>query len=187
MPPTALATVSLHSTPAGAGAFHVKLVDTSHTHRNADVAKRCAAITGVYLTELAAGSHTVTNTVITDHYGVNQTQLWTQRSGIDEGFGGYLEWDTGGHVAWISNSGIYDSACLHDAAVDARRLQTYRPTPDRVAAFNYIVSPVTFEFDITLAAKPKAVRLTIGFVGGNGGNPASHSPAFPDETLIIHV
>jgi hypothetical protein len=140
-------------------------------------------------------SHGVSNLRITDRYGIDETLLWSiVLGGTEIGFEGYTELDTGGscgpgfpNALWGAFSGVYDERCLADPLCDARRLQTYRPNalPKQLLAFNYLLGPVTFAFDIALTAAPTAVRLSVGHVGGNGGNPSQRSATLPDETFVI--
>jgi hypothetical protein len=140
----------------------------------------------VYLTQLTGSSHTVSNVVVTDRYGVDETGLWRRMGGgPEEGFEGYTEYDPGGGALWSARTGVYDERCLADPACDKMRLQTYLSSPHQITVFNYLIGPVTFSFDITLSAPPKAVRLVMGHVGGNGGNPAQRSAALPDEEFVI--
>jgi hypothetical protein len=187
MPSPNLATATLKHTAIRPGWHHITLTVRSHTHQNPDPTKRCAAITEVYVTELAAGEHAVANITIKDAYGVDHLDLWSQVSGDEEGFTGYTECDSGGAVEWTSTSAIYDTACLHDPDVDAMRLQNFRSGDSSVAAFNYMSGPVTFEFDLEVAAPPKAVRLVFGLMGGNGGDATSRKAAQPDESVVIHT
>ncbi|HTE44770.1 MAG TPA: hypothetical protein VK636_05955 [Gemmatimonadaceae bacterium] len=184
MPPKPLATAHLHHTHDG-DIYHVTLEVQSRSFDHPDPSHRSAAITKVALTELAPGQHTVSNVKITDHFGV-ENLLWKQQSGVTEGFSGITEFDSGHGVAWLSTTGIYDPRCQEHAAVDAVRLQTYRAQGTILAAFNYLHGPVTFAFDIQLASPPKAVEITLGLVGGNGGNPAQRSATLPDEVFVIH-
>ena len=50
---------------------------------------------------------------------------------------------------------------------------------------NYLFGPVTFTFDINLSAAPTAVKLKMGLVGGNGGNPAQLYATLPSEEFVI--
>ncbi|MGH7516454.1 MAG: hypothetical protein ACREOC_03145 [Gemmatimonadales bacterium] len=65
------------------------------------------------------------------------------------------------------------------------RLQTVRGTPEQLTAYNYLLGPLTFAFDIVLTAPPAALRLKLGHIGGNGGNPAQRSGTMPDEEFVI--
>jgi hypothetical protein len=114
--------------------------------------------------------------------------------GTEIGFEGYTELDTVTpcgpgfpSVLWGAFSGVYDERCLADPLCDARRLQNYRASasPKQLGAFNYLLGPVTFAFDIALTAAPTAVRVRVGHVGGNGGNPSQRSATLPDETFVI--
>jgi hypothetical protein len=153
-------------------------------------------VNGVYLTQLPAppgpqggGVH------ITDKYGVDETLLWRpMSSGTEMGFEGFTDLDTGTpcaasypNVLFTSYTGVYDDRCREDPACDARRLQTYmsNPTGVQLSAFNYLTGPVTFAFNADLSAPPTAVRLRMGHIGGNGGNPAQRWALLPDETFII--
>jgi hypothetical protein len=182
-----LATATVKHTVLRPGWFHVTLSVRSHSHQNPDPTKRCAAITEVYLTQLAPGEHSVANITIKDAYGVDHLDLWSQVSGDEEGFTGYTECDADGVAEWTSTSAIYDTACLHDDDVDAMRLQNYRSGDSTIAAFNYLSGPVTFEFDLEVAAAPTAVRLVFGLMGGNGGDATKRSASLPDESIVIPV
>ncbi len=179
---------------AGAGPYHVTLQIWSHSFDHPNPSRRSALVTGVFLTQLAPGpGYALSNVGITDRYGVDQSGLWTRTSGAnEEGFEGYAEYDTGGacgpnlpNVFWSAFSGIYDERCLADAGTDARRLQTYRSAAEQVSVFNYVVGPLTFAFDIVVASPPAAVRVRLGLIGGNGGNPAQRSATLPDEEFVI--
>ena len=154
----------------------------------------------VYLTELPqSSSYAVTNVRITDRYGIDETLLWMpSKGGTGVGFDGYVELDTGQpcrpgfpNVLWGAFTGIYDDRCVADPACDARRLQTFVAPPGtppgriQLAAYNYLIGPLTFSFDITLSIAPAAVRLRMGQVGGNGGNPAQRNATLPNEEFII--
>jgi hypothetical protein len=175
--------------------YHVTLQVWSHSFDHPDPVRRSALVTGVFLTQLPPSTaYGVSNVAITDRYGVDQSGMWTRGGGSvnEEGFVGYTEFDTGGacgrslpSVFWGVFSGIYDERCLDDPGVDAFRLQTYRPSTPQVSVFNYIVGPLTFAFDIVLTSPPSAVRLRLGLIGGNGGNPAQRSPTLPDEQFVI--
>jgi hypothetical protein len=168
------------------GPFHVTLRVWSHSYDSPDPARRNALIKEVHLTHLPGASHPISNARITDRYGIDETGLWTYNSGAsEEGFTDYAEWGASTGSQWGSFTGVYDERCVADPACDARRLQTYRLSPHKIVVFNYLIGPVTFSFDITLPAPPKAVRLVMGHIGGNGGNPAQRSPALPDETFVI--
>jgi hypothetical protein len=174
--------------------YRVTLQVWSHSFDHPDPVRRSALVTGVFLTQLPPGTgYVVSNVAITDRYGVDQSGMWTRSSGAnEEGFAGYTEYDTAGvcghglpSVFWAAFSGIYDERCLDDPSVDAFRLQTYRLSAPAVSVFNYIVGPLTFTFDIVLPSPPSAVRLRLGLIGGNGGNPAQRSPTLPDEQFVI--
>ena len=193
----ALATARLRYVQRAAGApFHVTIQVWSHSYDHPDPARRSALVTGVYLVDLIGPNtgYPVSNVSITDRYGVDQTLLWTRTSGANqEGFEGYAEYDTGGvcghglpSVFWGSYSGIYDERCLNDPAVDASRLQTYRTGNPQIGVYNYMLGPLTFSFDIALlSAPPTSVRLQLGHIGGNGGNPTQRSATLPNEEWTI--
>lgn len=166
----------------------------SHSYDHPDPLRRNALIKEVYLTHLAGQSHALSNVVIRDRYGVDESGLWTRRAGGQEvGFDGYIEWDAAGqcgpglNVVWGLFTGIYDERCLADFACDAMRLQTYSPGANKLSAFNYLLGPVTFDFDIALSAPPNAVKLVMGHNGGNGGVPAQRWALLPDEHFVIEV
>ena len=174
--------------------YHVTLRVWSHSYDHPTSARRNALVTGVFLTDLpSSGSATVSNVEIKDRYGVDQTRFWRHTSGVSqEGFEGYAEYDTGGacgpgmpSVFWFAHSGIYDERCWADPTVDAYRLQSYRNGGMQVALYNYMLGPLTFSFDINLSAPPSAVRLTLGHVGGNGGDPAQHTATLPNEEWVV--
>jgi hypothetical protein len=192
----ALATARLNYAQKGLKApYHVTLQVWSHSFDHPDPAHRSALVTGVYLTQLPPSSgYNVSNVSIKDRYGVDHTGLWKQRSGANqEGFEGYQEYDTAGRcgpelpgIFWDAHTGIYDERCLADPATDARRFQTWRRSAYQVSVFNYLLGPVTFAFDIVLPLPPSAVRLRLGLIGGNGGNPAERqTPPLPDEEFVI--
>jgi hypothetical protein len=155
-------------------------------------------VKGVYLTQLPSGPLSIANFRITDRYGVDSRQLFRSVSRPGElGWDGYMELDTGRpcapgypNVLWGAYTGIYDDRCLADPACDSRRLQTYVGPPAggvQLVAYNYLIGPVTFSLDLTASAAPTAVRLDIGHIGGNGGNPAQRSATLPDETFVIQL
>jgi hypothetical protein len=195
----ALASIRLsyvHKTPAAP--YHITIQVWSHSYDHPDPNHRSAMVSGVYLTQLAVNpGYSVSNLRITDRYGIDETWLWTVASSTTEiGFDGYAELDTGRpcqpgfpNVLWGAYTGIYDERCLADPACDARRLQTYLPLPARtqLSAYNYLLGPVTFAFDIKLSAIPIAVRLSMRHVGGNGGNPAQRWALLPSEEFVIQV
>jgi hypothetical protein len=132
------------------------------------------------------------NVRITDRGGIDSASMW---GGInfptEVGFDGYREVDTGRpcqpgfpNVLWGVYTGVYDERCLADPACDARRMQTHVKWPQLVG-FNYLISPVTFAFDIAIAAPPTAVRLRMSMIGGNDGNPAQRFSTLPDEIFTI--
>jgi len=188
----ALASVSLSSeqiTPGGP--FHVTLMVWSRSYDHPDPGHRNAMIKEVYLTQLTGSTHTLSNLRITDRYGIDETELWKRGGGgPEEGFKQYTEWvpaagcPQGVPIAWGSYTGIYDERCLADPACDAMRLQTHRLPAHQIVVFNYLIGPVTFSFDIT-PSPPKAVRLVMGHIGGNGGIPARRYSILPDEEFII--
>ena len=174
--------------------FHVNLQVWSHSYDHPDPAHRSAMIREVWLTGLQGQSIAFSNVVITDRYGVDHTPLWKPAGGGSEfGWRGYVEWDPAGQcgpgvgVVWGCTTGIYDERCLYDPACDAMRLQTYVPAPHRLAAYNYLLGPVTFSFNASLSAPPQAVRLVMGEIGGNGGDPASHGTGMANEEFIIQI
>jgi len=187
----ALASVSLHSEPKKGGGFHVRLQVWNRSYDDPDPARRNALIKKVLLTKLTGNQNSPTNVQITDRYGIDETTLWMTQHGIDTGFDGYTEvgpvqiGTTSIGVIWASYTGIYDERCLADPNCDRMRLQTYRPDQFRIAAYNYLLGPVTFAFDINQPGPPNAVRLTMGHIGGNGGNPAQRSAAPGEEEFII--
>ena len=176
------------------GPYHVAIQVWSHSYDHPDPTRRSALVTAVYLTDLPPSSgYTVSAVDIRDRYGIDQTRFWRHVSGASqEGFDGYTEYDTGGlcghglpNVFWTANSGVYDERSLADPTVDAFRLQSYRQGAAQVAIYNYMLGPLTFSFDISLPAPPSAVRLMLGQIGGNGGNPAQRTATLPNEEWII--
>lgn len=174
--------------------YHVRLQVWSHSYDHPDASRRNALVIAAYITDLPAGtSATATNHRITDRYGVDHTMLWAgSGGGTQYGFEGYTEGSSHGRcppdlpgVFWTAHSGIYDERCLADPACDAMRLQTYRHSQYQLANFNYLLGPVTFAFDIELSAPPTAVRLRLGHIGGNGGNPAQRQATLPNEEFVI--
>jgi hypothetical protein len=181
----ALATVRLRTQQSGAtNSFHIKLTVWSRSFDHPNPSHRNALVTGVYLTQLAGTPGYFSNTQIKDRYGVDHTRLW---AGADSGFKGYTEYDPGAGPPWGANTGIYDERCLTDPSCDLMRLQTYRTDPHKLLAFNYLIGPVTFDFDVELSAPPKAVKLVLGHIGGNGGNPAQRYALLPDEEFIVQL
>jgi hypothetical protein len=154
-------------------------------------------IKGVYLAQLPGAlgtNYQVSNLRITDRYGIDETGLWTlTRQSNEEGFDGLAAGDTNAlarcvpdlGVMWSAFTGIYDERCLADRACDAMRLQTVRSAGSRLTVFNYLLGPLTFSFDIALPSPPRAVRLVIGQIGGNGGNPLQRTANLPDEEFVI--
>lgn len=187
---TGLGTVRLTSTQVGANQ-HITLQVWSHSYDHPDPNYKNAIINGVYLVQLPQTTNfNVSNVKITDRYGIDETTLWTGTlGGTSVGFDGYAErvGGTGSPIGWASYSGIYDERCLADPLCDARRLQTYRAGAGHsaITVFNYLLGPVTFSFDVKLSAAPTAVRLKMGQVGGNGGNPATLYATLPSEEFII--
>ena len=196
----ALASVRLsYSQQVKGGPYHVTIQVWSHSYDHPDAGFKNAVVDAVYLTHLPPSpNYGLTNVKITDRYGIDETLLWMPELGVDVGFVGYVELDTASpcrpgfpNVLWGAFTGVYDERCLADAACDARRLQTHVVTlanpPGRIqlAAYNYLIGPVTFAFDIALSAAPTAVRLRMGHVGGNGGNPAQLSATLPNEEFVI--
>jgi hypothetical protein len=172
-------------------AYHVTLEVWSHSYDHPDPVSRSAFIRTVSLTGLTTTAN-MTNVTVKDRYGVDQSSLMvgsTNPTNIT--FDGYREVDTGRPcqpgfpaVLWGVYSGIYDQRCLADPVCDALRLQTLATWPG-LTGFNYISGPVTFDFDVGLAAPPKTVRLTMFFIGGNQGNPAQRFNNQPSETFTI--
>jgi len=163
----------------------------SRSYDHPDPGHRNAMIKEVHLTQLTGGTHSVSNLLITDRYGIDETELWKRGGGgPEEGFKQYTEWvppvgcPQGVPIAWGSYTGIYDERCLADPACDAMRLQTHRLPAHQIVVFNYLIGPVTFSFDFT-PSPPKAVRLVMGHIGGNGGIPARRYAILPDEEFII--
>lgn len=187
----ALASIRLRSVQLGGGKFHVSIEVWSHSYDHPDPNHRNAIVNGVYLVQLPQSTNfAVANLKITDRYGIDETSLWTLAlGGTSAGFDGYAERIGGGPPSggWASYTGVYDERCLADPLCDARRLQTYRtgPTNSTIAVFNYLLGPVTFAFDISLSAAPTAVKLKMGHVGGNGGNPAQRSASLPSEEFVF--
>jgi hypothetical protein len=180
--------------------YHVSIQVWSHSYDHPDPGHKNALVDAVYLTQLPQStSLALTNARITDRYGIDETLLWMPTiGGTEVGFEGYVELDTAApcrpgfpNVLWGAYTGIYDERCLADATCDARRLQTYvvplvsPPGRIQLAAYNYLIGPVTFSFDIVLSAAPTAVKLRMGHVGGNGGNPAQRSATLPNEEFVI--
>lgn len=198
----ALAAIRLtYAKKRGATKYSVELEVWSHSYDHPDPNHRSSAVTGVYLTQLPVlplgNNYTISNLKITDRYGIDERSMWNTVSAPTEfGFDGYTELDTGRPcqpgfptVLWGVYTGIYDERCLADPKVDATRLQTLRTPPSLVqlVGYNYLLGPVTFAFDIALSVVPAAVRLRVGLVGGNGGNPAQRSASLPNEEFVIQV
>ena len=181
----ALAAVRLSYQPGTP--YKVTLQVWNHSYDHPNPARRSSLIKGVALTQLPGNNYNPVNATITDRYGVNETDLWRAESGADPGFLGYNEGGTSSNTFWSSLTGIYDERCLADPACDARRLQTYKSAPAQLTAYNYLLGPVTFVFDVALTAHPTAVKLRVGHIGGNGGNPATRSAALPDEEFVIQL
>lgn len=187
----ALATVRLDYEQKIPGApYHVSLMVWSRSYDNPTPGRRNALIREVYLTNLKGNNIRPQNVRITDRYGIDETELWEGAGPI--GWIGYREWDSVGRcgpnigVVWSSYTGIYDERCLADFGCDAMRLQTYIPSSHQVVAWNYLLSPVTFSFDVSLNVPPKSVKLVMDIIGGNGGNPAQRSAATPGtEPFVI--
>jgi hypothetical protein len=179
--------------------YHITLQVWSHSYDHPDPNHRSSMVTGVYITQLPqvppGTNYQMSNLKITDRYGIDENTMWTVSSGPTEfGFDGYTEIDTGRpcqpgfpNVLWGVYTGIYDERCLADPSCDARRLQTYRPMWASLAGFNYLIGPVTFSFDIALPVVPAAVKLRVGHVGGNGGNPAQRMATLPSEEFVIQL
>jgi hypothetical protein len=186
----ALAIASLASDPI-AGGFHVTLQVWNRSYDHPDPARRNALITKVKLTRLAGNQNSVVKAHIVDRYGIDETRLWMTSSGLDAGFEGYTEvgpvtmGSTTIGVIWGSYVGVYDERCLADPNCDRMRLQTNRPDQHRITVYNYLIGPVTFSFDIKQPTPPKAVRLTMGHIGGNDGNPGQRDSTLPDEEFTI--
>lgn len=196
----ALAAIRLtYTKKRGATKYSIKLEVWSHSYDHPDPNHRSSIITGVYLTQLPqlppANSYSVSNLNITDRYGINQNSMWTGvNRGTEFGFEGYIELDTGRpcqpgfpNVVWGVYTGIYDERCLADPECDARRLQTVRTQWAQLSGYNYLIGPVTFAFNMALPVVPAAVRLVVGQVGGNGGNPAQRTATQPNEEFVIQV
>lgn len=191
----ALATARLRYSQATPQApYRVTIQVWSRTFDHPNPTHRSAMVSGVFLTQLPPSTgYAVANVAVTDRYGVDHSGLWVRTSGAnEEGFVGYKEYDTGGacgpnlpNVFWSAFSGIYDDRCLGDPAIDALRLQTAHVTAEQITAYNYLSGPLTFAFDIRLAGPPSSLRIRIGQVGGNGGNPAQRSATLPDQEFVI--
>ena len=187
----ALAAASLGYTTLGPGSFNVTLKIWSHSYDDPDPARRNAVIKKVLLTGLTGGPSTISNAHITDRYGVDQTALWKPQGGVDVGWGNYTELGpvkygaTTINVVWGSHSGIYDERCALDLSCDAMRLQTYPVATHGIAIYNYMIGPMTFAFDFAHNAAPNAVKLTMGYIGGNNGIPAQRFSTLPDEEFVI--
>jgi hypothetical protein len=187
----ALASVSLTCEPNGAGVFHVTLQVWNRSYDHPEPGRRNALIKKVMLTRLSGNQNAPLNPHITDRYGIDETKFWTSDHGIDAGFDGYTEVgpvQIGANsiaVIWGAYTGIYDERCMTDPNCDRMRLQSYRPDQYGLVAYNYLLSPVTFSFDIKQPAAPKAVSLTMGHIGGNGGDPARRSAVAGEEKFII--
>lgn len=194
----ALGSVRLsHVQSVHGGPYRVTLKVWSHSFDHPDPLHRSALIKGVYLTQLPGGPGTdyqVSNVRITDRYGIDETEMWERTSvGNEEGFDGYTFGDTNLlarcvpqlNEMWNAFTGIYDERCLADPACDAMRLHTHRLPGFVLIAFNYLLGPLTFSFDIDLPSPPKAVRLVFGQIGGNGGNPLQRTATLPDEEFVI--
>jgi hypothetical protein len=189
----AFASASLDCVPKkGGGAFHVTLKVWSHSYDQADPQRRNALIKTVKLARLTGTQNPLSNVHITDRYGVDHTAFWpVEQGGAEVGFVSYTEvgpvfiGTTRINVIWGSTTGIYDERCWADPACDSMRLQTVRVGQDQIAVFNYLLGPVTFSFDIAQPVAPKAVKLVMGYISGNGGNPAQRGPALLDEEIFI--
>ena len=190
----ALAAVRLSYAQKPRRPYHVSLEVWSHSYDHPDPNHRNALVVGVELAHLAPGSYSATNLRITDRYGIEQTQLWAVVSGGTLGFFGYREWDAADScapavfgVVWGNFTGAYDERCLADLSCDSRRLQSYLtgPTNLQFVGFNYVAGPLTFSFDANLTAPPTAVKIRMGHIGGNGGNPAQRWATLPDEEFVI--
>ncbi len=193
MPSSALATVQLE-TRAKRNGVHVRLRVWNRSFDDPDEERRSTRISAVYLCDLPQQpGYNVTNTHIRDRSGVDQISLWRSIGGQNEfGFEGYQEWDVAGecgpdlpNVFWSALSGIYDERCLCHPACDARRLQSFSPDAISSVIYQYLVSPVTFEFDVNLKQAPRCVRLEITSIGGNGGDPAVRGGTNAIESFVV--
>jgi len=194
MPPqNAFASVRLDYLQKAAGApYHVTLQVWNRSFDHPDPTQRSSIIKEVYLTQLPGAPGTnyqVSNAKVLDRYGIDHTGLWTRTSAYkEEGFDGYAMWDRGAPdflVIWAATSGIYDERCAADLLCDGMRLQTLRQSNSQISVFNYLLGPVTFSFDITMSGPPKAVKLKMSLIGGNGGNPAQRGNASAGEEFVI--
>jgi hypothetical protein len=186
----ALASVRLDYAQKTSGApYHVSLQVWNRSFDNPDPTRRSSIIREVSLTQLPDANWQVSNLRIRDRYGVDHTRLWAGTGGYHEqGWDGYVEWDRGAPdhlVIWSVFSGIYDERCAADTACDGMRLQTLRTSNEQITVFNYLLGPVSFSFDITMSAPPKAVKLKTSLIGGNGGNPAVRGNASAWEEFVV--
>jgi hypothetical protein len=191
----ALASVQLDYVQKASGSpYQVTLRVWNRSFDHPDPTHRSAIIKGVFLTQLPGTPNSVSNLRILDRYGIDETGFWAGGGGFKEaGFDGYIEGDSARlgkcqpdiGIMWNAFSGIYDERCLADSACDAMRLQTIASPQLRVTVLNYLLGPVTFSFDFATSSPPKAVRLVMALIGGNGGNPAQRWAALPEEEFVI--
>ena len=190
----ALAAVRLSYTQRARSPYHIVLEVWSHSYDHPDPNHRNALVTAVELGHLPPGNYAASNVRITDRYGIDQTDLWAIESGGVLRFFGYREWDAADTcapavfgVVWGNFTGAYDERCLADPACDSMRLQSYLTgtTKLQFRGFHYVAGPITFSFDANLTAPPTAIKIRMGHIGGNGGNPAQRWATLPDEDFVI--
>ena len=207
MPPSsAPAAVQLNASQDAAGLWTVALRVSSLTYEEASAARRCSLITRVRLVDLPApssGGYQLNLGSIRDRHGINVSRHWMHEQGQRfAGFVGYkeltvfLKQPSVGVTAWQSFSGIYDDRCAADPDYDKYRYQTVpvgasgNAPVDRLMAFNYLRGPVTFEFTIDRFQRPARIQITLGLIGGNGGQPDQNLPggvAHLEEDVTIDV
>jgi hypothetical protein len=191
----AFASVQLsYSQPVAGAAYKIALQVWNRSFDNPDPGRRSSIIKGVFLTQLTGTPNAVSNPRISDRYGIDETTFWAGTGGFKEvGFDGYIEGDSARlgkckpdiGIMWSVFTGIYDERCLADTACDAMRLQTISSPQLRLTVLNYLIGPVTFSFDLATSSPPKAVRLVMALIGGNGGNPAQRWATLPEEEFVI--
>jgi len=200
------AAVQLNASQDSAGLWNIALKVSSLTYDAASAARRCSLITRVRLVDLPApgsGGYQFKLRSIGDRHGINVSHLWMQEQGQGfVGFVGYkeltafLKQPSVGATAWQSFSGVYDDRCAADPDSDKYRYQTVpvgasgNAPVDRLMAFNYLRGPVTFEFTIDRFQRPARIQITLGLIGGNGGQPDQNLPggvAHLEEDVTMEV